>query len=94
MDLSDTSVLMATPNMVAADVGEQVLILHLKNGQYFGLDEVGAKIWQLLQEPVTVMEIERNLLEEYDVEPEQCRREVRQLLSGLIEEGLVEVQAQ
>lgn len=66
-------------------------ILDLKAGVYYGLDEVGARIWNLLQEPKIVSEIRHTLLEEYDVEPERCERDLLALLQRLADEGLVEV---
>jgi hypothetical protein len=91
MKLSSDSVVVVTPHMVAADMGEEVIVLHLEDGYYFGLENVSARIWKLLQKPVRVGEIERLLLEEYDVEPQKCREEVLSLLSNLVDKGLVEV---
>lgn len=91
MEFTRESVVVATTNMVAADMGKEVIILHLQKGHYFGLDQVGARIWDLLQSPITVNEIERQLVEEYDVEADQCHREVTGLLKDLWDEGLVEV---
>jgi len=68
-----------------------VILLHLENGVYFGLENVGARIWKLLQKPVRVGEIERALREEYDVGPEKCHEEVVGLLNKLVDQSLVEV---
>ncbi|HUE95142.1 MAG TPA: PqqD family peptide modification chaperone [Longimicrobiaceae bacterium] len=87
----DRSVVAASSNLVAAELGEEVVILNLKDAQYFGLKEIGLRVWQLLQRPVTMGEIEAVVLEEYDVEPERCREELSRLVSGLVERGLVEV---
>jgi hypothetical protein len=92
MDLSSDSVIVATARHVSADMGEEIILLHLENGLYFGLGNVGTRIWQLLEKPVTVREIERVLLEEYDVEPERCHAEVLRLVSDLVDQQLVEVQ--
>jgi hypothetical protein len=92
MHLSSDSVVAATPRHVSADMGEEIILLHLENGLYFGLGNVGTRIWQLLEKPVTVREIERVLLEEYDVEPERCHAEVLRLVSDLVDQQLVEVQ--
>ena len=91
MELSSDSVVVSTSSQVGADLGEEVILLHLKNGQYYGLEKVGARIWKVLDKPIRVGEIERLLLNEYDIDPESCRREVRQLLSDLIDQGFVEV---
>lgn len=92
MDLSRDSTVVATPLQVGADLGEEVIILHLTNGRYFGLGNVGARIWKLLRDPVTIGEIERVLLEEYEVAPERCHDEVQRLVNQLVDQGLVEVE--
>ena len=68
-------------------------ILDLKAGVYYGLDAVGARIWSLIQEPRTVNEIRDILLEEYEVEPERCERDLLELLQRLADEGIIEVEA-
>jgi hypothetical protein len=54
---------------------------------------VGARIWSLIQEPRTVNEIRNILLEEYEVEPERCERDLLVLLQRLADEGIIEVEA-
>jgi hypothetical protein len=91
MKLSSDTTVAITSRQVGADLGEEIILLHLENGNYYGLEEVGARIWRLMEQPTKVREIERVLLEEYDIEPERCHEEVVQLLSDLIDNGLVEV---
>ena len=91
MELTSDSIVVATPRMVSADLGEEVIVLHLENGLYFGLGNVGARIWKLLKKPVSVGKIEELLQDEYEVDPETCRKEVLSLISRLLEENLVEV---
>jgi hypothetical protein len=78
-------------DQVSSDLGGEVAILDLKAGVYYGLDAVGARIWSLIQEPITVNEIRDILLEEYEVEPERCEHDLLALLRRLADEGLVEV---
>ena len=80
----------AAKDQVSSDLGEEVAILNLKNGVYYGLDAVGARIWSLIQEPKTVNEILDVLLDEYEVEPERCERDLLTLLEELVAENLVE----
>ena len=89
--ISTSSVVVAAQDQVSSDLGEEVVILHLKNGVYYGLDEVGARIWDLIQEPRAVNEIRDLLLDEYDVEAERCESDLLALLEELVAEGLVEV---
>lgn len=91
MALSPRSTIVATPHQVGAEMGQDVILLHLTNGLYFGLDHVGARIWQLLQVPITLEDMEQVLLQEYDVDPDRCHIEVVQLVEELLAQGLVEV---
>jgi hypothetical protein len=91
--VSGDSTVVAAKDQVSSDLGGEVAILDLKAGVYYGLDAVGARIWSLIQEPRTVNEILNILLEEYEVEPERCERDLLVLLQRLAEEGLIEVEA-
>ena len=70
-------------------VGEEIVILDLAAGTYFGLDPVGARIWQLMGEGRTLAEICATMLEEYEVEREQLEVDVLRLAAELLERGLV-----
>jgi hypothetical protein len=91
--VSGSSTVVAAKDQVSSDLGGEVAILDLKAGVYYGLDAVGARIWSLIQEPRTVNEIRNILLEEYEVEPERCERDLLVLLQSLADEGLIEVEA-
>jgi hypothetical protein len=58
---------------------------------YYGLNSVGASIWNLIQEPRTINEVRDAILAQYEVEPEQCDRDIKALLEELEAEGLIEV---
>jgi hypothetical protein len=91
--VSGDSTVVAAKDQVSSDLGGEVAILDLKAGVYYGLDAVGARIWSLIQEPRTVNEIRDILLEEYEVEPERCERDLLALLQRLADEGIIEVEA-
>jgi hypothetical protein len=87
---SDTTV-EVSKEQVSCDLDGEAAILNLKNGVYYSLDSVGARIWQLLQQPRTLDQIRTVVLEEYDVEPQRCERDLQELLRKLASEGLIEV---
>ena len=70
-------------------VGESVL-LDLRSQKYFGLNPVGTRTWQLLQETGDVSAIRARLLAEYEVAPDQLERDLDELLERLLRAGLVE----
>jgi hypothetical protein len=89
--LSVSSSIVAAKDQVSSDLGDEVAILHLKAGVYYGLDGVGARIWDLIQEPRTVEEVRDVLVSEYEVEPDRCESDLITLLQRLADEGLIEV---
>jgi Coenzyme PQQ synthesis protein D (PqqD) len=89
--ISETAVLVAAGDLLASDFGAEQVILNLKDGVYYGLEEVGARIWRLLQKPTTIPAILGALAEEYDVDSARCERDLRALLGDLVARGLVEV---
>jgi hypothetical protein len=77
---------------VSCDLGGDLVILDLQGGIYYGLSDVGARVWELLQERRSLGEIREQLLLEYDVEPERCERDLLALVSELAQRSLIEVQ--
>ena len=71
------------------EVEGEAVILDLAQGQYFGLDEVGTRIWQLLQTHGTVRAVFDQMLDEFDVEPERLEADLEALLQALADSGLV-----
>ena len=92
--VSINSSVVVPEGQVSTDLGDEVAILDLKGGTYYGLDAVGARIWSLIQEPRKVEEIRDILVSEYEVEQDRCERDLITLLQGLADEGLVEVRAE
>ena len=85
----ESSVIVASSEQISSDLGSEAVILNIKSGVYHGLNEVGASIWKLIQEPRTIEEIKQRLLEEYNVEPEQCQSDLIALLEDLVAAGLI-----
>ena len=90
-NISANSVVVAAKDQVSCDLAGEAAILNVKSGLYYGLDPVGARIWNLVQEPRPVGEIQNAIAAEYDVEPERCALDLRDLLQKLLAEGLIEV---
>jgi hypothetical protein len=76
-------------NVVAREVGGETMLLDLASGTYFGLDAVGGRFWQLLEEGRSPLEARDALLDEYDVEAEVLERDLEALLESLAANGLL-----
>jgi Coenzyme PQQ synthesis protein D (PqqD) len=70
--------------------GESVL-LNLESERYFGLDATGTRMWELVTSQPCIAVALGKLQEEYEVEPEVLQNHLIQLLSGLVENGLLQV---
>lgn len=70
-------------------LGDEIGMLHMERGKYYGFDSVGARIWELLDRPRTVKAVIVQLLEEYDVLENMCRTHVLEFMNKLLEEDLV-----
>lgn len=77
-------------DVVYRELEGEMVLLNLRTGVYFGLDAVGTRIWQLLQEPRTVAQISERLADEYEVAPALCEQDVRTFLTALRDNALVE----
>jgi hypothetical protein len=89
--IGERSIIIASQDQVSCDLAGDAAILDIKSGIYYGLNAVGAWIWNLIQEPKPVYEIRDALLKEYEVEPELCERDLLALLQDLAAKGLIEV---
>lgn len=87
-----TSKVRASADHVACDLDDETVLLSLRTGEYYGLNEVAASVWKLVQAPITVNEILASLMEEFEADDaERCGEEVVLLLNQLRELELVEV---
>lgn len=84
----DRSVIVASRNAVSCDLAGESVILDMKSGKYFALDDVGTRVWQHLQMPSTLRAICSDLVKDYDVSLERSEADVSDLLQRLVDNGL------
>lgn len=89
--LNGEKTVVVVEDLVSAELSDEVAILHLQSGIYYGLNEVGAFIWKLIQAPISVDQINEAVFGEFDVPMEQCRQDVSKLLAKLAKENLIEI---
>lgn len=92
--VSIDSVVSPGKEVIHSNLADEVVLLDLKSGVYHGLEAVGARIWELLSEPVSVRQVRDTLLAEYEVDPAECEQDLLQLIAELRNHGLVEVRSQ
>ena len=91
IELKNTVVV--SQEQISTDMTNETVILHMGNGIYYGLDEVGSFIWKHIQAPRRVEEVINALLEEYNVARDLANGDTIRLLTDLEMKGLVKVVA-
>jgi hypothetical protein len=89
--ISLDTVVAASKDQASCSLEDEVAIVHLKAGVYYGLDPVGARIWELLRTPRSVRAVLEVLLAEYEVDAARCENDLVTLLQTMAEAGLVEI---
>ena len=74
---------------IANSVGDEMVVLHLANGTYYGLDPVGAILWEALSRDELPNQACEAILARFDVERARVEADLRQFLGELAENGLV-----
>jgi hypothetical protein len=85
------TVVVAAPDHLASAVGEEVVVLGLNTGVYYGLNRSGARLWQKLQAPVKVGALHAALVAAYEVDPDTARQDLLRLLEELRAADLIAV---
>jgi hypothetical protein len=78
------------PGVLSREVHGEAVLLHLDSGEYFGLDEVATRMWQLLSELGDLPRVESAICEEYNVDPASASRDVTAFVGQLLEKRLIE----
>jgi hypothetical protein len=89
MSFTAATRVVVSDEQVYTTLGGEAVILGLRDGVYYGLDAVGARVWALVAEPRRVSDIVATIVSEFDVTAERCERDVIALLDDLAARSLV-----
>ncbi len=82
-NLNPKVVIESRKGSMAAEIGDEPVILHPTTGRYYGLNSVGTRIWQCIQSPIACADLIDKLHLEYDVPRETLEQDVLALLDEL-----------
>jgi len=89
--LSVKSTIRINDDVLFNDLQGEIVILSPKNGVYFGLDPVGTRAWQLIQHHGRLGAVKDAMLKEYEVSAERLWEDLQDLITRMVDNGLVEV---
>ncbi len=79
--------------LLSNNLGADVVMMDIEQGNYYGLEAVAARIWEMTEKPVSVGSLCENLTAEYDIAPEKCREEVVGFLDDLLQHKIIQIVA-
>ncbi|WP_079505291.1 lasso peptide biosynthesis PqqD family chaperone [Mesobacillus jeotgali] len=79
------------PGNLVSDMDGEKVMLNIQNGKYYNLGEVGGFIWELIAQPTGINSLILSIIENYEVNPSECEKEVISFCTELYLEGLIEV---
>lgn len=88
-DINLNQTIALSPDVISQEVSGETVLLDLESENYFGLDEVGTRIWQLIKETNELSVIFKTLLDEYDVTEERLQQDLTVLLTEIEDLGLI-----
>ena len=78
-------------DVLASAFENELVLLNLRDGIYYGLEGVGTRVWSLMQRPIPIAEIRDMIVAEFDVDRARCEADLRVLLAALVDRGLAVV---
>ena len=87
--MTDTTILSRREGLMTADMNGSAVMMDIMTGKYYNLGEVGGRIWELLEEPMTLGALVQKLTAEYDISADRCRSDMLPFLNTLVKRGLL-----
>jgi len=80
-------------NVLVRFLGKECVLLNLKSENYYGLDEIGTRMWQLVTTAACIEDAYTELFAEFDVDAALLRQNLSELLERLVDNGLLQVRS-
>ncbi len=78
-------------DVVFQNVGEETVLLNFETGVYYGLDAIGTRVWELLSKKGNLGGVFDDMIDEYEVAPQDLKRDILRLVEELQAKSLIEV---
>ena len=91
MNIPFTAKLEIADDILFRELDGESVILNMNNENYYGLDEVGTQMWNVLTSSPSIQFAMENLLQEYDVPEDRLRKDLNALIEQLIDKGMLQL---
>ena len=89
--LTLNSIVQRTPEVIAAEADQDLIMVSVATGYYYGVSDVAREIWDAIEHPKRVSDLVSGLMARYKVTASLCEEQTLSFLEALLEEGLLQV---
>jgi hypothetical protein len=88
--INGSTMLVRAERVLSAGVDDEFVLMNVDDGRFYALDDIGLRVWDLIETPRAFGDVCGQVLAEYDVEAETCETALRALIEKLRNARLVE----
>jgi hypothetical protein len=91
LDIRENPIVRRGPNVLTSAVGDEVVLMSIERGRYYGLDRIASVVWRHIEHPVRFAALVEALATHYQGDAARIASDVGEMLSKIQAEGLVEI---
>lgn len=76
-------------DIIGSPIDDEMVMMDVDKGSYFGLNSMGSEIWNSIEEPKTIQELVDELIKEYEISEDECKTEVTKFIDALVDVNLI-----
>ena len=89
--LTLNSIVQRTPEVIAAEADQDLIMVSVATGYYYGVSDVAREIWDAIENPKRISDLVDHLAANYEIDSSSCEEQTLSFLNALLDEGLLQV---
>jgi hypothetical protein len=89
--LTLNSIIQRDPEVISAEADQDLVMVSIATGHYYGLSEVAREIWEGIERPKRIADLVEDLAASYHIDRPTCEDQTLSFLEALLDEGLLQV---
>jgi hypothetical protein len=77
--------------LLISELGDEMVMMDIESGNYIGLNQTGRVIWELIEQPIKVDELVKQLLDRYDTSYNECCQDTLEYLNKMNEQKILSI---
>jgi hypothetical protein len=86
------SIIQRDPEVIAAEADQELVMVSVATGHYYGLSDVAREIWDAIERPKKISDLVDNLVASYNIDAPSCEEHTLSFLEALLDEGLLKAE--